>query len=108
MRYLFTINPRTYSVVGNRKSTEDEEQFIDCVWGDNKFGNAKPLYGINSTKSMPIFILAFDMVLFLMVSLYFYNDVPKSGPIYLLNMIAIHQLQLHSRLQNLLIMKKNL
>jgi hypothetical protein len=52
MRYLFAINPRNFSVAGNLNTTDSKEQFIDFVWGDNKFGAAKPLHKINTTNGL--------------------------------------------------------
>jgi hypothetical protein len=52
MRYLFAINPGNFSDVGNLNSTEEEKQFIDFVWGDDKFGKAKPLHRINTTNGV--------------------------------------------------------
>jgi hypothetical protein len=50
LRYLFATNPWKFSVVGNLNITEDEEQCIDFVWGNDKFSSAKQLYGINTTN----------------------------------------------------------
>jgi hypothetical protein len=52
MLYLMNLHPRQYSVVGNLKITDAEENMLSFIWRSNLYGMAKPLFGIRTKNAV--------------------------------------------------------
>jgi hypothetical protein len=50
--YLFSINPKNFSIVGNLNISEDEIALMNFVWGKVSSGDQKLLFGTNSTNGI--------------------------------------------------------
>jgi hypothetical protein len=52
MVYLMEIHPTQFSVVGTLNASEEEKEMLSFVWGNDTYGDPKPMSGIHKTNGV--------------------------------------------------------